>query len=169
VGFSALYVLWGSSILAYAASLVIFCSLVVIAIADSKYQIIPDSMVVSGLIGTLLWHIPILLSVAILPYILSAAGAGLFFYLLWRFTKGRGMGFGDVKLAIFLGLLLGYPGIIAALYIAFLTGAMVGVILILKGGKTLKSKIAFGPFMILGAVLVIVFHAHILQLWKIYF
>ena len=46
-----------------------------------------------------------------------------------------------------MGLLLGYPKIIVALYIAFLTGALVGVILILAKKAKMKSQIAFGPFL----------------------
>lgn len=64
------------------------------------------------------------------------------------------MGLGDVKLAFFMGLFLGYPKIIIAMYIAFVFGALVGLILIIfkKAGK--KTKISFGPFLILGIFLV---------------
>ena len=62
------------------------------------------------------------------------------------------MGDGDMWLAILIGLVTGYPGIIIALYIAFLTGAVVGVILILSRVKTLKSHISFGPFLLFGMV-----------------
>ena len=169
VGFGLLYMVFGQSLAAYISSLIIFCSLVVIFVADFKYQIIPDSMIASGIVGTFLWLFLRVPFSAFPGYIFSGAGAGGFFYLLWRATKGRGMGFGDVKLALFLGLLLGYPGIIASLYIAFLTGAAVGVILIFAGGKTLKSKIAFGPFMVLGAVGTLVLYKHIFTLWKTFF
>ena len=76
------------------------------------------------------------------------------------------MGFGDVKLAFLLGLLLGYPKIVVALYTAFLTGATVGVILILKGKRTLKSKIAFGPFLIAGTLIALLWSDIILLWWK---
>ena len=56
---------------------------------------------------------------------------------------------GDVKLAGLMGLILGFPKIIVALYLAFLTGALVGVILILTKRKRLKSEIPFGPFLVL--------------------
>ncbi len=130
--------------------------------ADLKYQIIPDSMIIVGIIGVLLQpQGPALW--------LSGFGAMAFFYVLWFATKGKSMGFGDVKLAGVLGLLLGFPLIISALYIAFLTGAGVGVILILRGRKSLKSKIAFGPFMVFGTLVSIVFSNTIITLWKMYF
>lgn len=62
------------------------------------------------------------------------------------------MGFGDVKLAFLMGLFLGFPKIVVALYFAFLTGAAVGVILIMLGKKKLKSAIPFGPFLVAGTV-----------------
>jgi len=62
------------------------------------------------------------------------------------------MGFGDVKLAFLMGLVLGFPKIVVAFYLAFLTGAFVGVILILLGKAKLKQKIAFGPFLVFGTI-----------------
>lgn len=68
------------------------------------------------------------------------------------------MGFGDVKLAFFMGLLLGFPRIVVALYIAFLTGALVSLILILMRKKKLRGDtIAFGPFLIIGTILSLYF------------
>ena len=66
------------------------------------------------------------------------------------------MGLGDVKLAFLMGLLLGYPKIIIALYLAFLTGALSGVILILVKKAERRSQIAFGPFLV-GATFVVWF------------
>ncbi|MEK7592269.1 MAG: prepilin peptidase [Patescibacteria group bacterium] len=137
---------------------------VVLFIADLKYYILPDSMIVLSLFCII--AIYFLSPVNPLPYLISAIGAGGFFFCLWLITKGRGMGFGDVKLACVMGLLLGYPKIIVALYIAFLTGALYGVILILGKKKTLKSAVAFGPFLLFGLALSVYFGDRIIQLWQ---
>lgn len=130
----------------YGVNPLLFSSLLVIFVADLKYQIIPDSMIVIGVIGV----------IGVLGVIgenfFAGIGAAAFFLLLWLITRGKGMGLGDVKLAFLMGLLLGFPKIVVAAYLAFLTGAAVGVILILLRKKDLKSKIAFGPFLIIGAV-----------------
>lgn len=63
------------------------------------------------------------------------------------------MGLGDVKLAALMGLFLGYPGIVVALYLAFLTGALVGVILIILGKKRFGEQIPFGPFLSTAAII----------------
>jgi prepilin signal peptidase PulO-like enzyme (type II secretory pathway) len=78
--------------------------------------------------------------------------SGAFLYSLYLVTKKKGMGLGDVKLALLLGLVLGWPKILVAYFIAFLTGSLIGVILILSKKKRLKDKIAFGPFLLAAMV-----------------
>jgi len=138
----------------------IFSSLLVIFVADLKYQIIPDSMVVMGVIG-------VIGAIGVTgENILAGAGVSAFFLLLWLVTRGKGMGFGDVKLAFLMGLLLGFPNIIIASYLAFLTGAGAGVILILLGKKKLKEKIAFGPFLVAGTVIARIWGQQLIELWR---
>ena len=60
------------------------------------------------------------------------------------------MGFGDVKLAFFMGLFLGWPNIAPAFFLAFFVGAIIGVGLIALQKKGLRSEIQFGPFLITG-------------------
>ena len=67
------------------------------------------------------------------------------------------MGFGDVKLAFLIGLVLGFPNTALALYIAFLTGGGVGFILILWKKKSIKYAVPFGPFLVLGTLLSLFF------------
>ena len=128
--------------------LVIIVFLVFSAVFDLKYMILPDFstgiLVISALT---LWLIS---NLGEWNYIWSATGSFLFLDFLYLITKKKGMGFGDVKLAIFMGLFLGYPQIIIAFYIAFVVGALVSLILIIlkKAGK--KTPIPFGPFLILG-------------------
>ena len=86
------------------------------------------------------------------PYLLAALAAAAFFLFLVLVTRGRGMGLGDVKLSLLMGLVLGWPNILIALFLAFGLGALVGVSLILLGKKTLKSQIPFGPFLVAGAL-----------------
>mgnify|MGYP003805252033 CR=1 FL=1 len=63
------------------------------------------------------------------------------------------MGFGDAKLAILMGLLLGVSKILAALFFAFFFGAIIGIISIALQKKKLKSEIPLGPFLVLGTVI----------------
>lgn len=118
-------------------------SLITIFVSDFLYQTIPDEVSVPAIIAGFLWA----LGQQNLSFVITGAAAALFFYLLYFFTKGKGMAFGDVKLALLMGLFLGWPKIIIALYLAFLTGAVVGLGLILFKKKKFGQTIAFGPFL----------------------
>jgi leader peptidase (prepilin peptidase)/N-methyltransferase len=95
------------------------------------------------------------------------AGAGAFFAIALIYPAGMGMG--DVKLAGLIGLFLGYASwgyLIAAFFLAFLSGAIVGVVLMGVGKAGRKTAIPFGPFMALGATLAVLFGEPILDLWR---
>jgi len=130
--------------------LFISSALMAIFVFDWQYQIIPDKITFSAVVLTL-FYLLIKYSIFYTLYsILTALGAMGFFLFLYLITKGKGMGFGDVKFAFLMGLLLGWPGILVALYFAFLTGAGVGIILILLGKKKFGQHIPFGPFLVVG-------------------
>jgi leader peptidase (prepilin peptidase)/N-methyltransferase len=130
---------------------------IVIFFSDLKYGIIPDKIVVPLSILSIL-YILFIKSELLLPNLISGVGAFLFFiivsYTFFFLTKKESMGGGDIKLSLLLGLFLGFPGIIVSLYLAFLTGAFISIILILWKKKTsLKDSLPFGPFLIMGAVI----------------
>ena len=89
--------------------------------------------------------------------IAASAGAILFFFALWYFSKGAAMGFGDVKLIGATSLLLGFPLSVVACVFAFWLGGLAGIAMLIARTRGLKSQIAFGPFIIAGTVLAFLF------------
>lgn len=89
----------------------------------------------------------------LLGTIFSTGVIALIVYL----TKEKAMGWGDVILACFLGIILGWPAVLIALILAFLIGGAVSLVLIILKKKTIKSYLPFAPFLALGALLVILF------------
>lgn len=89
-----------------------------------------------------------------LNHIAAGLGAAAFFALLILVTRGRGMGMGDVKLAISLGLIFGWPDILMLVISAFILGALAGIALIVRGKKTMKGSLPFAPFLIMGCAIV---------------
>jgi len=87
--------------------------------------------------------------------------AALFaFYFTVAFISPKGMGFGDVKLSGVIGLHLAWLGwreLVVGAFAAFVVGAVVGIGLIVLGGGGRKTKVPFGPFMLVGALLGIFF------------
>jgi len=84
---------------------------------------------------------------------------------LWLITRGRGMGFGDVKFSLPLGLLFGWPDILGVLCASFVTGAVVGIVAIVARRKTMASAIPFGPFLAVGSALIFFFALPLIQWW----
>lgn len=112
-----------------------------IFVIDIEHQIIPDE---------LSW---LILLLGLINFNFVNIFAGFFFSLLlltlYLITKGRGMGLGDVKLAIGLGVWLGWLNGWKWLMLSFIIGGIVASILLLLKRANLKTKIAFGPFLII--------------------
>jgi len=142
--------------------LVVFSLLIIAFIYDAKHYLIPDRITFSGIIVSLCWiafsfYSKIITTGDVLSIIYSGVFASLFFFCLWFFSRGKAMGFGDVKLAFLMGLILGFPNIIVALFFAFMTGAIVGVVLIAKAAKKMKSQVPFGPYLIAGTLFALLY------------
>lgn len=149
-GFDSVETLQATSLLRLILGFIIIVFLIFSLVFDLKYMILPDFstviLIVLAFILLLLNHVMLAL------YILSALISAGFLLILNLITKGNGMGMGDVKLAIFIGLFLGFPNTVVAFYIAFIVGAIFGLILMIFKKETKKSQIPFGPFMILGTL-----------------
>jgi leader peptidase (prepilin peptidase)/N-methyltransferase len=125
--------------------------LILIFIYDLKHYIIPDKFLFPAVGLTIIYNlIPPYNWQNIIYNIFAAAIAFTFFFIIFWVTKGKGMGFGDVKLSVLMGILLGLPNVFVALFLAFFFGAIIGVILMVYKKKSLKSEIPFGPFLIVG-------------------
>jgi leader peptidase (prepilin peptidase) / N-methyltransferase len=133
-------------------------------VSDLRYMTLPDIFIYPLTIGFLLyrglefwgdWK-------TLVFYFISALGASLFFYIIWAVTRGRGMGFGDVEYAVPMGLMLGFPAVILGLMIAFISGGIIGVLAIFSKQKKLTSQIPFGPFLIFGTVVAIIWGKQII-------
>lgn len=136
---------------------IMFSFLILIFVFDLKHYIIPDEVIYPAIIISMLWLLYSFsfgaLGKADLFYtIICALGASLFFFLIWFFSKGMAMGFGDVKLALLIGLVLGFPNIVPGLFLGFLFGAIIGSVLVLSKKRGFKSEIPFGPFLLLGLI-----------------
>jgi len=62
-------------------------------------------------------------------------------------SNGKWIGAGDIWLGVFMGLVLGFPNIIVAMFLAYVGGAIVSLILIALKQKTIKGQVPFGVFL----------------------
>ena len=137
---------------------------IIIFAYDLKHYIIPDKIIYPAIIATMGFNLfsnfqfPIsnfqsIFNSQFSNFLFAAIIAGLFFLSIVIITKGKGMGCGDIKLAFLMGLLLGWPLVIIAVFSSFILGSIVGIFLILAGKKKMKIMIPFGPFLVIGTFL----------------
>jgi len=141
--------------------LLLISLLIAISFIDFKRQIIPNRItylgIVIGLILSLLFdHITF---IAALWGLLIPSG---FLLLIAIITKG-GMGVGDVKLAAMIGTYIGFKYTLIGIFIGSLFGSILGLGLIGLGIKERKDRIAFGPLIALGAVLMVLWGTEIIN------
>jgi len=142
--------------------LLISCFLIIIFVYDLKHYIIPDKIIYPAIAIALIFNtfysiFIINNSKFLIQSLLSALGAASFFLIIVLVSRGRWMGIGDIKLAFFMGLFLSFPGILIALFSAFLIGAVLGLWLVAFGKKTMKSEVPFGPFLVTGTFIALFF------------
>jgi prepilin signal peptidase PulO-like enzyme (type II secretory pathway) len=163
-------VLWVNISLFVLAS-AILCLYIVDKVYDFRHKMIPDIFSYSAAV------------LALATIALSYIGHGyidwnqiiagpilfLFFFFFWAVSRGKWMGLGDAKLALSVGWFLGLSKGIAAILLSFWIGAAITLLVMLgqrvfakinkaSGTKLgMKSEIPFGPFIILGFVLVFLF------------
>jgi len=144
--------------------LLIACFLIIIFVVDLKHYIIPDRIIFPAIIITFFYQVFRILNLefvsdfgfrisdfkTLLNPFLSAILASTFFLAIVLMSRERWMGWGDVKLAFLLGLILGWPNILTALFFGFLLGGIMGMGLLAFGKKSLKSEVPFGPFLVAG-------------------
>lgn len=146
--FGALYFFSVFSIFLAFIYYLLFLITLTIFVIDVEHQIIPDEL--SLLVLVLVFLSPVIAHGTIYSHLFSGFLYSFSILFIHLVTKGKGMGLGDVKLALGMGVWLGlYKGLIW-LFASFLTGGVIASILLLTGRAKLKQKIAFGPFLIIG-------------------
>lgn len=158
------------SILHFALWLVILIGFMALLVYDLRWMILPNKLI-AFLLGTSLVQLLVkLLAVSDKLSVLTAATWGILiifglFYGLFTVSKGRWIGGGDVKLGLVLGILVGGPlNAIGLIFLASLSGSLVGLGLIIAKNTNLRTKIPFGPFLILATIFVYLF-ASVLTTW----
>ncbi|QTV80932.1 prepilin peptidase [Microbacterium sp. NIBRBAC000506063] len=149
------------SALVLAAHLALLCVGARLLVIDARTHRLPNRIVLPTLAGVLLLvALEALLLLDATRLLRSLAGMLLLggFFLALRLLSRGGMGGGDVKLAAVLGAVLGWHGWTALALgaaSAFLLASLYALVLMLLRRATGKTRIAFGPWMIVGAVLAI--------------
>jgi leader peptidase (prepilin peptidase)/N-methyltransferase len=129
--------------------LIIFSLGIAIFFYDLKFQEIPLSysipLIVLGGLGSYF-----IIGTPIIDILIGAAVGKLFFSIQYWVSKGTWVGLGDSDIGLALGVILGGKYLIVALLISYILASIISIILLATKKATRKTKIAFGPFLIIG-------------------
>lgn len=150
------------------AIVIVFCCLfIILIVTDLENGILPNKIVYPGMVlalvlagaGSIFGFEPFFIRAAIPRltdfWIANAAIGGVVGFvilLIIALIFSGGMGWGDVKLAGLIGLAVGFPLILVAIFLAVVSGGLAAIILLLLKVKRRKEAIAFGPFLALAAM-----------------
>jgi leader peptidase (prepilin peptidase)/N-methyltransferase len=150
--------------------LYVLSSFIVLAVYDLRWYLLPDKVLLPIMIpagAILISEATITGSVHVLwGPLLAAVVFGGAFYTIAAISNGRWMGGGDIKLAFVMGLLLGLQKTALAMFLAFDSAALVGLVLIALSRKKRSDMIPFGPFLILGTIAAYYFGTDIINWYK---
>ena len=155
----------------FAGLFILSAALLVIIVIDIHHQIIPDVISLPGIIAGLLFSVFSATLTWQSSLIGIAVGGGVLYtialaYFLIR--KIDGMGGGDIKLLAMIGAWLGWQSLPFVIFASSLSGTIVGLIAMgyqKKGGRT---RIPFGPFLSIAALIFIFFSEKILYFFQLY-
>jgi leader peptidase (prepilin peptidase)/N-methyltransferase len=133
---------------------------------DLFYFILPDFFIIPGIIAFGIYDFLILKNPQ--SFFISTLLLGSFFAILYLATKGRGLGFGDVKLAVLIGLILGTPTSFFAVLSGIWLGGIVAALLLMSRKTTLKGLLPLGSFLSLATILFIIFQNEVIFLQKLF-
>jgi len=179
LGFTPLALIWAIALLV----------LLIISFIDARHYVIPDVLTIIIVLlgiaataiiaigdtpfpalipGTFLGDYAFVFSFTDNPWLLRLAAAfvgGAFFSSIILLSRGKAMGWGDAKLIAAIGILIGWPDALLVMMIAFITGATVGIIMLVGKKKKIKDALPFGPFIAFGVMMVVYFGYDIISLY----
>jgi len=144
--------------------------LIVLTVTDIVDGLLPNSIILSSTAVVVVYKLFLVfigehtfssLSVDLI----SAFFTALAFFAIVYVSKEKALGGGDIKLIFLLGLIVGWPTLLLALFLAFLTGGILAAMLILLGRKRFGQTLPLGPFLNLGAFISIFWGQQLLDIY----
>lgn len=137
--------------------LIAWCVITVLLVAafvyDLRWMLLPDKFTLPVVLIAILLLVMQAIQYGIpsiyAQLIATAVFAG-FYLAVWVLSKGRLLGGGDIRLAVLIGLLLSVPQLLVAIFVAYVLGALVGVLLIALKLKKRTDAVPLAPFLIFG-------------------
>jgi leader peptidase (prepilin peptidase)/N-methyltransferase len=162
----------GLQVVFFGLWLILVVGLMALIVYDLQWYLLPDKIIFPlGVVAVAMVAIRVFESghptKTALNEVLAVAVGGGIFYLIYQISSGKWIGGGDVKLGWLLGLVVGTPArAMLLIFLAALAGSLVSVPLLYLGKMKRSSTIPFGPFLIIGAIVAMLFGQSILDWYQ---
>lgn len=130
---------------------------------DLRWSLVPDRITLPAIIAGLLTQLMLFPQSFLFTMLAVCVGAG-FFAAQYLVSRGAWIGGGDIRLGALMGVMLGWPAVLVALFGAYIAGAAVAVVLLALRLKNRKSEIPFGPFLTGATVIVLLYGDELLNI-----
>lgn len=147
--------------------------LMALLVYDARWMLLPSKIIYSTVFIAALGRLIYIIGYesnkgeALTQWALSVAVASGIFWLLYVVSQGKWIGFGDVRLGLITGTVLVDP---AKSFLMIFLGSVLGTLYILpallRGKKTVDAKLPYGPFLIIGTIIALLFGGNILDWYK---
>jgi len=147
--------------------------LIIIFVYDLKYYLIPDKISISAIVTIFILQGILIMfnnnfnfSLLLTPYSLllfSAIIISGFFALQFLISKGKWIGGGDIRLGFLMGIILGWPMGLVALFLSYILGSLYAIPAVAFGKKKMKSQIPFGTFLTASTLIAMLWGERILN------
>lgn len=161
--FIIVYLSFNVPVTSYQLLVTIFITaiLIIIFIYDLKYYLIPDKIILPAIVIVFIANF--VLGKSWSNMLIAAAVPSVFFLAQFLISKGKWLGAGDLRLGFFMGVVLGWPNILVALFLAYIFGSVIGLLLIIFKAKKWNSKIPFAAFLCPATFITMLWGSQLLQ------
>lgn len=137
-------------------------ALIIVFTTDLKCSLIFDAVVVPMMAFALFVNVFLLGTASnyvdvVFNLIFAAIVGAAFFFVQYWLSKRKWLGAGDIRLGLLMGLMLGWPNVLAAIFVAYILGAAVSVILLITKIKKLKSEVPLGVFLTFATMIMLLY------------
>lgn len=147
--------------------------LLALAVYDLRWMLLPNKILYSTFLISVVGEVVYLIGFApskfnfSLTWLASVAVASGIFLIIFIVSKGRWIGYGDVRLGLITGTLLHTPGkSLLMIFLASLIGSVAVLPLLVTGKKSLSAKLPYGPFLISSTLVCLIFGDNLINLYN---
>jgi prepilin signal peptidase PulO-like enzyme (type II secretory pathway) len=142
--------------------------LIALGTIDARLKIVPDALSLPAIASVFLVQVLVISQFGAHGFssamfrslgglLLGAAIGALWFWLQWLVSRGKWVGTGDIRLGALLGVFLGMPHTLLALFLAYITGSLWAGVLLARHKVRFGGSIPFGAFLAFAAIVIFIF------------